>query len=155
MWCFTLLVSGHPAKCKCVSTPPQPATINTVMPIDSQGKRHQCTIDEKIKDIKLHAEGNSYREIEKKTIVSRTQAQKISNFNTTGSIDTPQCPGALNKLDERDKRYIIHLAKQASDTTVTEITADSQLNVCSKTVWAPSLSKKNHFLSTFTFRYQA
>jgi hypothetical protein len=102
---------------------------------DSEGKRRQCTTDEKIEVIKLHAEGHSYREIEQKTPVSRAQARKIvSDFDKYGTVDRPRRPGRPPKLDERDKRHLARLVEQAPDATLAEITADSYLDVCSKTV---------------------
>lgn len=100
------------------------------MPTDNKGKRHQCMIDERILVIKLHVEGHSCQEIERKTWVSWTQAAKIvTDFDCNGTIDTPQNRGAPQKLDERTKSYLAPLAGTDPEATINEITADSQVNV--------------------------
>jgi transposase len=78
----------------------------TYMPQDTEtSKRLMATINERVRVIQLHAEGESYRSIAEDTSISKTQAQRIIwHWNDTGEVEPSLRCGRPQALNDRDIR---------------------------------------------------
>ena len=105
------------------------------MPRDKNGCRRETTIEERIRVIQLASQGDSFREIERATGISKATAQRILDrwMREQRVTDLPR-PGAPKKLKLRDERYLLQLAQRNPRATLADITTDSRLNVSVRTV---------------------
>jgi transposase len=86
------------------------------------------TINERIRVIQLHSEGESYRSIAADIGISKTQAQRIiKHWSDIGKVEpSPHC-GRPQALNDRDIRHLVRLSDLYLRATLAKVMNEASI----------------------------
>jgi len=104
-------------------------------PTTTTSKRHEETIEKRVKCIELHAAGKSYREIERATGVNEDVPHRaVKLWTDHDQLKPTSRSGPAQKLSPCDQRFIRRLSDNNPHATQTKIARSSCVNVKPRTI---------------------